>query len=181
MTSTFIGIDVSKDFLDAHARPASLRRRFANTPAGIAELIAWVKPLAAERVIFESTGPYQKAAVGALLAEGLPAVVVNARQVRDFAKAMNRLAKTDAIDAGVIAHFGEVATTTVRPLQSEEIRTLRDLYDRRGQLVRMLATEKNQRHSATVAQASAKVLQSIEKHIAYLEKQIHDLGQRMDR
>ena len=180
MTRTFIGIDVSKDSLDAHARPTSLARRFANTAAGIAELIAWAKPLAAERIVFESTGPYQKAAVGALLAEGLPAVVVNARQVRDFAKAMNRLAKTDTIDASVIAHFGEVATTTVRPLPSEEARSLQELYDRRGQLVRMLSVEKNQRHSATAAGASSKVIRSIDKHIDYLERQIEDLEGRMD-
>src|ERR1700691_2888283 len=181
MSHTFIGVDVSQDHLDVHVRPAALRRRFANTADGIAELIPWVRPYAAARIVFESTGPYQKAAVGALLTEGLPAVVVNARQVRDFAKAMNYLAKTDTIDAAVIAHFGEVATTKVRPLESEEIRTLRDLYDRRGQLVRMLAMEKNQRHSATVARASAKVLKSIDKHIDYLEGQIKDLEQRMDK
>jgi transposase len=181
MQRTFIGIDVSQDHLDVHVRPAALRQRFANTPAGIAALIDWVRPHAAERIVFESTGPYQKAAVGALLAEGLPAVVVNARQVRDFAKAMNYLAKTDAIDAGVIAHFAEVATTTVRPLESQEIRDLRELYDRRGQLVHMLAMEKNQRHAATVAQASPKVLKSIEQHIAYLEKRIQDLEGRMDQ
>jgi transposase len=181
MHRTFIGVDVSQDFLDVYVRPASLRQRFANTPAGIAELLAWVRPLAAERIVFESTGPYQKTAVGALLAEGLPAVVVNARQVRDFAKAMNLLAKTDRIDAAVIAHFGEVATTTVRPLESQEIRALRELYDRRGQLVHMLAVEKNQRHAATVAQAAPQVLRSIAKHIDYLEGHIHDLEKRMDR
>jgi transposase len=176
-----IGVDVSQDFLDAYVRPTGMRKRFANTSVGIAELVAWVRPLGAERILFESTGPYQMAAVGALLAEGFPAVVVNARQVRDFAKAMNYLAKTDTIDAAVIAHFGEVAVTKVRPLESEEIRTLRELYDRRGQLVHMRAMEKNQRHSATVARASAKVLQSIDKHIDYLEKQIRDLEGRMDR
>jgi transposase len=181
MSRTIIGVDVSQDFLDVHARPKAEKRRFANTAAGIAELVVWAQPFAAERIVFESTGPYQKAAVAALLTAELPAVVVNARQVRDFAKAMNYLAKTDTIDAAVIAHFGEVAVTQVRPLESEEIRTLRDLYDRRGQLVHMLAMEKNQRHSATVARASTKVLQSIDKHIAYLEKQIHDLENRMDR
>jgi transposase len=181
MQRIFIGVDVSQDHLDVHVRPTSVRKRFANTSAGIAEFVAWVRPLGAERILFESTGPYQKAAVGALLAEGLPAVVVNARQVRDFAKAMNHLAKTDTIDAAVIAHFGEVVSTTVRPLESQEIRDLRELYDRRGQLVRMLATEKNQRHSATVARASTKVLKSIEKHIDYLEDQIKDLEQRMDK
>src|ERR1700692_3111954 len=101
MPRTFIGIDVSQDFLDVHVRPAALRQRFANTTAGIAELVAWVRPHAAERIVFESTGPYQKAAVGALLAEGLPAVVVNARQVRDFAKGTGQLAQTDVIYAGI--------------------------------------------------------------------------------
>lgn len=181
MSRTFIGVDVSQDFLDVHVRPASVRQRFANTAAGIADFLAWIRPYAAERILFESTGPYQKAAVGALLAQGLPAVVVNARQVRDFAKAMNYLAKTDRIDAAVIAHFGEVAHTTVRPLESREIRDLRELYDRRGQLVHMLAVEKNQRHSATVAQASPRVLKSIDKHIDYLQGHIHDLEERMDR
>jgi transposase len=181
MSRLIVGVDVSQDHLDVHVRPTSARQRFANSAAGIAEFVAWVRPLAAERILFESTGPYQMAAVGALLAEGFPAVVVNARQVRDFAKAMNYLAKTDTIDAAVIAHFGEVAETKVRPLESEELRTLRELYDRRGQLVHMLAMEKNQRHAATVARAAAKVLQSIDKHIAYLDQQIHDLEERMDR
>ena len=181
MPRIFIGVDVCQDYLDVHVRPNSVRKRFDNTTAGITELLAWVQPYAAERILFESTGPYQKAAVGALLAAGLPVVVVNARQVRDFAKAMNYLAKTDRIDAAVIAHFGEVATTTVRPLEAQEIRDLRELYDRRGQLVHMLAMEKNQRHSATVAQASAKVLKSINKHIDYLEDQIQDLEKRMDQ
>jgi transposase len=180
MQRIFIGVDVSQNHLDVHIRPTSAHKRFANTAAGIAELLAWVRPLGAERILFESTGPYQKAAVGALLAEKLPAVVVNARQVRDFAKAMNYLAKTDIIDAAIIAHFAEVATT-VRPLESQELRDLRELYDRRGQLVRILAMEKNQRHSATVAQASSKVLKSIDKHIDHLEGQIKDLEERMDK
>ena len=181
MPPTFIGVDVCHDYLDVYVRPAAVRQRFDNTTAGRAELVAWVRPFGAHRIVFESTGPYQKAAVGALLAAGLPVVVVNARQVRDFAKAMNYLAKTDTIDAVVIAHFGEVATTTVRPLESKEMGDLRELYDRRGQLVHMLAMEKNQKHSATVAQTSAKILKSIDRHIGYLEDQILDLEQRMDR
>jgi transposase len=174
----FVGVDVSKDTLDAYARPANLRQRFANDPAGIAALVAWVKPLAPERIVFESTGPYQKAAVGALLAEGLPAVVVNARQVRDFAKGTGQLAKTDAIDATILAHFGEVVQTTVRPLESKEILEFREIYDRRGQLVRMLAVEKNHRHAAQGG--SAKVLRNIERHIGYLQARIAELEERMD-
>ena len=181
MPATFIGVDVCQESLDVHVRPAAERRRFANNAAGIAEVLAWIGPSAAERIVFESTGPYHKAAVAALLAQGRPVVVVNARQVRDFAKALNYLAKTDRIDAAVLAHFGEVAQTTVHPLPAQELQDLREWFDRRGQLVHMLAMEKNHRHSARVARASAQVLKNIDKHIAYLESQIQDLEKRMDR
>jgi transposase len=178
MSRVLIGVDVCKDFLDAHARPAKASQRFPNTPQGVEQLVAWVRPLAPERVVFESTGPYQKAAVGALLAAGLPAVVVNARQVRDFAKGTGQLAKTDQIDAGILAHFGEVVATVVRPLPPQEIQEFRDLCDRRGQLVRMLASEKNHRHAAKGS--SPKVLKNIDKHLAFLQRQIEDLEERMD-
>lgn len=180
MARIFIGVDVSQDFLDVHVRPTSVHRRFSNDQTGIDELLAWLRPLQAVRILFESTGAYQKAAVGALLAAGLPAVVVNSRQVRDFASSMGYLAKTDKIDAAAIAHFAEVAVTEVRPLDSQESRDLRDFYDRRGQLVRILAMEKNQRHAASVAQVSAKVLKNIDKHIDYLQGQIKVLEQRMN-
>lgn len=179
MSGPLIGVDVCKDFLDAHARPAGVQRRFDNTPDGIEQLVAWVRSFAPERIVFESTGPYQKAAVGALLTVGLPAVVVNARQVRDFAKGIGQLAKTDAIDAGILAHFGAVVATVVRPLPSLEIMEFRDLCDRRGQLVRIRASEKNHRHAAQGS--SPKVLRNIDKVIAFLEKQIKDLEDRMDR
>lgn len=174
----YIGIDVSKDKLDVHVRPDNLHRRFDNADAGIAELILWIRAFVPERIVCESTGPYQKAALGALLAEGLPAVVVNARQVRDFAKGMGQLAKTDAVDAAIIAHFAELVPTTVKPLPSPDLAELRDLYDRRGQLVRMLASEKNHRHAA--ARSSPKVLKDIDKHIDYLEAKIKDFEKRMD-
>ena len=170
------GVDVSKDYLDTDTLPASQRRRFSNDPAGIAELVDWARAFQPDRIVFESTGHYQKAAVGALLAASLPAVVVNARQVRDFAKALGILAKTDTIDAAVLARFGQVVDTVVRPLPAPEIEAFQELYDRRGQLVRMLATERNHRHAAT----SAKVIRGIDSHIRYLEKQIHELEKRMD-
>jgi transposase len=179
MARILIGVDVCKDFLDAHARPAAASKRFANTAAGIEQLVAWVQALAPERVIFESTGPYQKAAVGALLAADLPAVVVNARQVRDFAKGTGQLAKTDSIDAAILAHFGEVVATVVRPLPPKEVLEFRDLCDRRGQLVCILAAEKNHRHAAQGS--TAKVVRNIDKVITFLEKQIEDLEDRMDR
>ena len=134
-----------------------------------------------QRIAFESTGPYQKAAVGALLAEGLPAVVVNARQVRDFAKGHGMLAKTDAIDAAILAHFAHDVVTRVRPLESREILEFRQLYDRRGQLVRMLAIEKNHNHAAQAGMVdSPKVKKSIDRLVAHLQQQIADLEKRMD-
>jgi transposase len=178
MTRTWIGIDVSQDHLDVHVRPLHLQRQFDNTEAGIAEFLAWARPHAAERIVCESTGHYQKPLVAALLAAGLPAVVVNARQVRDFAKGMGQLAKTDTVDAAIIAHFAELVPTTVQPLPAPELAELRELYDRRGQLVRMLAVEKNHRHAA--AHGSAKVLQNIDKHIDYLKTQIRTLEERMN-
>ncbi len=179
MNRILIGVDVCKDFLDAHARPAAVSKRFPNTPPGIEQLLAWAQPYAPERIVFESTGPYQKAAVGALLAAQLPAVVVNARQVRDFAKGIGQLAKTDTIDAGILAHFGEVVATVVRPLPSQEILEFRDLCDRRGQLVRLVAVEKNHRHAAQGS--SPKVVKNIDKTIGFLQRQIDDLEKRMDR
>ena len=179
MDRIIIGLDVAKDSLEAFVRPTGHRRSFANTAEGIADLVAWVTPHAAERIVCESTGPYQKAAVTALLVAGLPAVTVNARQVRDFAKAMNQLAKTDAIDAEVLAHFGAVAATTVRPLASAELLELQSFFDRRGQLVRMLAAEKNHRHAAVLS--SPRVLKNIDKVIDFLERQIQNLEDRMDK
>ena len=171
-----LGVDVSKGYLDTDTLPSTQKRRFSNDPAGIADLVEWARGFRPDRIVFESTGHYQKAAVGALLAASLPAVVVNARQARDFAKALGILAKTDAIDAAVLARFGQVVPTVVRPLPSPEIQAFQELYDRRGQLVRMLSAEKNHRH-ATV---SAKVIKNIDAHISYLEKQIKTLEDRMD-
>jgi transposase len=171
-----LGVDVSKDHLDTDTLPRTQPRRFTNDLAGIAELVEWARAFGPERIVFESTGPYQRAAVGALLAAALPAVVVNARQVRDFAKALGILAKTDALDAGVLARFGQVVPTLVRPLPAPEIQAFQELYDRRGQLVRMVAAEKNHRHAA----ASAKVIKGIDAHIHYLERQIQALEDRMD-
>jgi transposase len=175
---TFIGVDVSKDALDAAAGPTGPTRRFPNDPAGIADLVAWAAGFQPERVVFESTGPYQKAAVGALLAAGLAAVVVNARQVRDFARGLGRLAKTGALDAAVRARFGEVVPTTVRPLPTPAVAEFQQLYDRRAQLVRMLAAEKNHRHAH--AAGSPRVRKNIDAHIAYLERQIKGLEGQMD-
>lgn len=178
MSQIFIGVDVGKDHLDAAVRNAPhAPRRFANNPAGIDELVVWARDIAPERIVFESTGSYQKMAVGALLAASLPAVVVNARQVRDFAKGLGLLAKTEAIDAGALARFGEVVETRVRPRPAPEIQEFQQVYDRRSQLVRMLASEKNIRHAG----GPERVMASIRSHIRHLENQIGSLEKRMDK
>jgi transposase len=177
MSQTYIGIDVCKDHLDAYARPSGDTQQFANDEAGIAALVAWARKHQPERILFESTGHYCREAVTALLLESLPAVVVNARQARDFAKGLGHLAKTDAIDARDLAHFGEVVPTKVRPLESQEIQELRGLLDRRVQLVGMIAADKNRRQ----ATKQPAVLRSIDRCLAYLKRQVADLEKRMDK
>jgi transposase len=175
MSKTFIGIDVSKDRLDAYARPIGDIQKFTNDGPGIQELVAWARKHQPERIILESTGPYSQEALTALLLESLPAVIVNARQARDFANGLGRLAKTDAIDARDLAYFGEVVVTKVRPLESQEMQDLRSILDRRVQLVGMVASEKNRRQ----ATKQPLVIQNIDKVIVYLKKQIEDLEKQM--
>lgn len=168
----FVGIDVSKGSLDVAWRPATRPgRRFENTPAGIAaltELLARQKPAL---VVLEATGGYQRAAAAQLLAAGLPLAVVNPRQVRDFARATGKLAKTDALDALAIARFAEAVRPEPRPLPDAQAQALAELVDRRRQLVQMRTAEGNR-----LAQARApKVRSSLEAVLAELEAQLADV------
>ena len=113
-TESFVGIDVSKGFLDLYARPDGSTARYANDPAGIAQLLARLAPLAPARIVLEATGGFEAPVAAALAGAGLPVVVANPRQVRDFAKATGKLAKTDAIDARVLAHFADGVRPAVR-------------------------------------------------------------------
>ena len=116
---TFIGIDVSKQRLDAACRPTGITFSEENSPAGITTLIKQLKKQQPRLIILEATGGLERALVLALISAQLPVVVVNPRQIRDFARATGQLAKTDLIDAGVIAHFGEAIKPEVRPLPDE--------------------------------------------------------------
>ena len=127
-----LGVDVSKDYLDTDTLPTPSAAASPMTWSVSPNLLSRLATLAPDRIVFESTGHYQKPAVGALLAASLPAVVVNARQARDFAKALGILAKTDAIDAAVLARFGQVVPTVVRPLPAPEIQAFQELCDRRA-------------------------------------------------
>lgn len=161
----FVGIDVSKDKLDVAVRPSGELMSFSNDEDGIAMMVDFIKPFLPVLIAFEATGGLETAAVGMLTANGLPVVVINPRQVRDFAKATGKLAKTDAIDAHVIARFGEAVRPEVRPLKDEETKKLNALITRRRQIVEMITAERNR-----LARTSPWTHKDIQKHIAWLEK-----------
>src|SRR5947209_9148581 len=138
-----VGIDVSKARLDVAVRPGGAAFRVANDPAGLATLVERLRPLAPALVVVEATGGYELPAVAALQAAGIPVAAINPRQARDFAKASGRLAKTDRIDAEVLAHFAEAIRPEARPLPSAEVRALDALLSRRQQLLGMRVMESN--------------------------------------
>ena len=166
----FIGIDVSKAHLDLAIRPSGEGWQVDNDPAGIQLLVERVRKLAPTLLVLEATGGYEVAATAALAAAGLPVAVVNPRQARDFAKSLGRLAKTDRIDAAVLAHFGEATRPPVRPLADEQSQQLQAILTRRRQLIEMLVAEKNRLH-----QAHSLVRTRVQEHIAWLEAELDEL------
>lgn len=172
----FVGIDVSKTALDAHLRPDATARRFDNTPEGIAALLEWVTPLAPTLVVLEATGGYENAAVAALSLQGLPVSLVNPKRVRDFARAVGRLAKTDALDAGVLAEFADKVRPPVRPLDDGDTQKFQALLARRGQLIGMRTMESNR----LVAVTDRAIRRSIEAILKALGKEIDRADRDLD-
>ena len=166
----FIGIDVSKQWLDVATLPERETRRFSNDGAGQEQLGAWLIQLAPELIVMEATGGFETRVATALAAESLALAVVNPRHVRDFARAFGILAKTDRIDASVLAAFAEKVHPPVRPLPDEDRRELIDLVDRRRQLVTMRAEEKTR-----LSQATASARQDIKEHIEWLDERLRRL------
>jgi transposase len=169
MVNRNVGIDVSKAHLDVAVAGEAESTRYANDENGIAELVAWLRDGNVERVVLEATGGYQRQVLAALLAAEVPAVAVNPRQARDFAKALGKLEKTDEIDARMLALFAERVRPEVRPLVDETTREFQELLARRRQLNEMLVAEKNRLHQATKA-----VRRSIKSHIDWLKGQLRD-------
>lgn len=170
----FLGIDVAKAHLDLADRAGSLER-LPNTEAGIAALVARLADRRPTLIVVESTGGLETPLVVALAAAGLPVAVVNPRQVRDFARATGRLAKTDALDAAALAHFAEAIRPEVRPIPDEQARALAALIGRRRQLVEMRVAERNRLHTAS----TAAVRTDLEAHIHYLSGQIEGLDRQL--
>lgn len=160
----FVGIDVSKAQLDMAIRPEG-RCSAPNDDAGFAQVIEYLKAVSPTLVVLEATGGLEIPLTGALAAAGMPVVVVNPRHVRAFAKAAGKLAKTDALDAQLLAQFAEVMRPAVRPLPNAQTQALAALLTRRRQLVEMLTAEKNR-----LTQARPLVRKSLRAHIAWLER-----------
>ncbi len=172
----YIGIDVSKASLDVAIRPSDEERRFDNDEAGRNALVEWVGVRAPKLIVLEATGGLEVAVTGALLAEGLPVRVVNPKQVRHFARAIAQLAKTDRLDAKVIARFAEVVQPELRPLPDEEARALSQRLTRRRQLVEMLIAEKNRRHTV-----QGPMREKLDGHLDWLSLAIKELDSEIDR
>jgi transposase len=168
MTSVpvFVGIDVSKDQLDVALRPSAERWAVANDDAGITTLVDRLRALTPALIVLEATGGLELPLTGAL-AVGLPVVVVNPRQVRDFAKATGKLAKTDALDAAVLAQFAEAVRPALRPLPDAAMQELSALLARRRQLLEMRTAEQNR-----LGMARPPVHKGIRAHIAWLDRHL---------
>ena len=144
----FVGIDVSKAVLDVAVSPTGEKWSVANSSEGLPELVKRLKHLQTTLIVLEASGGLERRAVAALAGAGLPIVAVNPRQVRDFAKATGKLAKTDGIDAAVLALFAERIRPTPRPLKDTETQELEALVVRRRQVVEMITAEKNRLSAA---------------------------------
>lgn len=171
MAEIDVGVDVSKRTLDVvWLEPDAVVRQFANDRSGIDALVEALKGRPVRAVVMEATGGYETAAANALAAAGLPVAVVNPKQVRDYAKAAGHLAKTDRLDAKVLAMFGRDLKPPIRPLPDEDQRELAELLDRRLQLIQMRTQEANR--LATVMPVAR---QSLKEHIAWLDERIRQL------
>jgi transposase len=165
----YAGIDISKGHLDVFVRPAGEHFGVPNDHAGIGSLVCRLLEGACPAlVVLEATGGFERPVAAALAAAGLAVAVVNPRQARDFARATGRLAKTDRIDAEVLAHFAEAVHPTPRPVPDEEARALGEILARRRQIVGMLTAEKNRLGAAT----TRPVRRRIEAHVRWLEKEL---------
>lgn len=166
-----VGIDVAKAALDIAVRPQGEERHLANDAAGIAELVGWLTALKPQVIVVEATGGYEAALVAELGVASLPVAVVNPRQVRDFARATGRLAKTDRLDAQALAHFGQAVRPTPRPLPDAAAQALAALVERRRQVVAMRTAEENRLGAARVAAVRAR----IQAHLVWLEADREDI------
>lgn len=175
-SEAYVGVDVSKSILDVSVLPDKKAQRFSNDDIGVKKLVSFLNKIYPSLIVFESTGGLEMLAVSSLVEHQLPAVIMNPRQIRDYAKATGRLAKTDAIDAETIARFARDIRPEIRPLKDDQTKVLSALNARRKQIVDMLVAEKNRLHSAVKLNRK-----SIEQHIRYLEKALDSINKDIDQ
>jgi len=171
----FVGIDVAKAQLDIAVRPSGERWAVPNDAGGVVTLVERLQALHPTLIVLEATGGLERVATAALATAGLPVVIVNPRQARDFARATGQLAKTDALDARALAHFADVIRPTPRPLPDAQTQALRALLGRRQQLIGMRTAEQNR-----LAGTSERLTQDIEAHIAWLNARIATLDDDLE-
>lgn len=175
MEKVTVGIDVSKDRLDIAVRPGGEVFVVERNAAGLDGLVERLRPLAPHLVALEATGGFETVVAAALSAAGLPLVVVNPAQIRSFAKALGRRAKTDPIDAAVIAHFAEATAPEPRPLPDDATQLLADLVTRRRQIVAMLVAERQREKRATakrLKKSIARLIKALEKELKSVDTDI---------
>lgn len=175
MREIFVGVDVAKAELVVACRPEKAAWTASNDAVGIAATVARLKSLEPRLIVLEATGGYERAVVAALAAAGLPAVVVNPRQVRDFAKATGQLAKTDDLDADLLALFGDRVRPTPRPLPDAIVQQLDALMTRRRQLLDMLTAERNR-----LEHAVGPIRRSLVDHVRWLERRVAAVDRDLD-
>jgi transposase len=172
----FVGIDVAKDRLDVHLRPSGESFTVIRDGEGLVELVDRLRRLAPRLVVMEATGGYETIVASAVAAAHLPLAVVNPRQIRDFARATGKLAKTDAIDAAAIAHFAEAIRPPARPIAGPEAQALGELVARRRQVIEMMVAERNRRRRAT----QRRVVRAIDRHLELLQTELSELDGDID-
>ena len=172
----FVGIDVAKDRLDVHVRPAGESFVISRDDEGIEELAKRLSAMVPTLVVLEATGGFETVVAAGLAAADLPVAVVNPRQIRDFARATARLAKTDALDAAVIAHFAEAVNPPVRRLADPQQRLLGELMARRRQLIEMMVAEGNRRRLLT----ARRTLKTVDRVLATLKAQLEEIDHDID-
>lgn len=171
----YVGIDVSKESLEVALRPSGKQLTFQNDDKGVARLVQLLGTEAPALIVMEATGKYELRVARALAEKGLLFNIINPRQSRAFAKATGILAKTDRIDALMLARFAEVLQPEARSLKTEETEALGELVTRRRQVVEMITAEKNRQGTA-----SKRVCRDIQAHIRWLEKRLKDLNGEID-
>ena len=172
----FIGIDVSKAWVDVAVRPTGEAWRVDQDQAGVEALVLRLQAMSPQCIVMEATGGYEAPIVAALGAAGLPVAVVNPRQVRDFARSQGKLAKTDRLDAAVIAHFGQASGVTGQALRSPEARALEGLVARRRQIIQMRTAEQQRRQRALPV-----IREGIEEVIALLNRPVKEIDDELGR